>query len=134
MIIHWRRLKAKIPSVSSEELALSRLTRCELSRLRCNGHNLLLFSYQCRIKRKNSFLQCLRTSSKGSYSPPPGLSCIRARHLWHYFFHFRPLVQTLGCSCWVSSEFLRALFLKRGRIAPCTTIKKRVKTKRKDLQ
>jgi len=31
----------QIPSVSSEELALPRLIRCELSRLRCHGHSLL---------------------------------------------------------------------------------------------
>jgi len=40
--------------VSSEELALPRLIRCELSRLRCNGHSLLLSSYLCRIKRKEN--------------------------------------------------------------------------------
>jgi len=34
----------KIPSVSSAELALPRLIRRELSRLRCHGHILLLFS------------------------------------------------------------------------------------------
>jgi len=44
----------QIPSVSSEELALPRLVRCELSQLRCHGQSLLLSSYLCRIKRKNS--------------------------------------------------------------------------------
>jgi len=56
----WRRnpshnsLSYQIPSVSSEELALPRLIRCELSRLRCHGHSLLLTSYLCRLKRKNN--------------------------------------------------------------------------------
>jgi len=43
--------------------------------------------------------QRLWISSAGSYSPPSGLSRIwasPARHLWHYSFHFWPLVQTLG--------------------------------------
>jgi len=43
-----------IPSVSSEKLALSRIARCELSRLRCHGHSLFLSSYLCRIKRKKN--------------------------------------------------------------------------------
>jgi len=55
----WRRnlshdsLSCQIPSVFSEELVLSRLIRCELFRLRCHGHSLLLSSYLRRIKRKN---------------------------------------------------------------------------------
>jgi len=31
-------------------IVLPRLIRCELFRLRCHGHNLLLSSYLCRIK------------------------------------------------------------------------------------
>jgi len=56
----WRRnlshnsLSCRIPSVSSEELALSRLIRCELSRLCCHGYSLLLSSYLRRIKRKEN--------------------------------------------------------------------------------
>jgi len=57
----WRRnlshnslSSCQIPSVSSEELALPRLIRCELSWLRCHGHSLLLSSYLCRIKRKEN--------------------------------------------------------------------------------
>ena len=46
----WRRhishsyLNYPVPKVSSEELLLSRPIRCELSRLRCHGHSLLLSS------------------------------------------------------------------------------------------
>jgi len=56
----WRRtlshnsLTCQIPSVSSEELALPHFIRCELFRLRCHGHSLLLSSYLCRIKRKEN--------------------------------------------------------------------------------
>ena len=43
-----------VPKVSSEELLLSRPIRCELSRLRCHGHSLLLSSYLHRISRKEN--------------------------------------------------------------------------------
>ena len=39
------------PSISIEELVLPRYARCVLSRLRCNGHSLLLSSYLTRIGR-----------------------------------------------------------------------------------
>jgi len=56
----WRRtlsqnfLSCQISLVSSEELALPCFISCELSRLCCHGHSLLLSSFLCRIKRKNS--------------------------------------------------------------------------------
>ena len=40
-----------IPSISTEKLVLLRHARCVLSRLRCNGHSLLLSSYLSRIGR-----------------------------------------------------------------------------------
>ena len=57
---NWRRhishfhLNFQVPEVSSEELLLSRPIRCELSRLRCHGHSLLLSSYLHRISRKKN--------------------------------------------------------------------------------
>ena len=39
------------PSISTEELVLPRHARCVLSRLRCDGHSLLLGSYLSRIGR-----------------------------------------------------------------------------------
>jgi len=50
-------------SISSEELALTRLARCEMSRLPYHGHSPLLFSYLCRIKRKknSSYTPCGHT-------------------------------------------------------------------------
>ena len=57
---NWRRhishsyLNYQVPKVSSEELLLSRSIRCELSRLRCHGHSLLLSSYFRRISRKEN--------------------------------------------------------------------------------
>ena len=41
----------QVPSISSEKLVLPRHARCVLSRLRCNGHSLLLSSYLSRIGR-----------------------------------------------------------------------------------
>ena len=53
----WRRtvsskyLDTQVPSISTEELVLPRHARCVLSRLRCNGHSLLLGSYLSTIGR-----------------------------------------------------------------------------------
>ena len=53
----WRRtvsskfFDTQVPSISTEELVLPRHARCVLSRLRCNGHSLLLGSYVSRIGR-----------------------------------------------------------------------------------
>ena len=53
----WRRtvsskfFDTQVPSISIEELVLTRHARCVLSRLRCNGHSLLLGSYLSRIGR-----------------------------------------------------------------------------------
>ena len=53
----WRRtvsskfFDTQVPSISTEELVLPRHARCVLSRLRCNGHSLLLSSYLYRIGR-----------------------------------------------------------------------------------
>ena len=53
----WRRtisskfFDTQVPSISTKELVLLRNARCVLSRLRCNGHSLLLSSYLSRIGR-----------------------------------------------------------------------------------
>ena len=57
LISDWRRTVSskyfdiQVPSISTEELVLPRHARCVLSRLRCNGHSLLLGSYLFRIGR-----------------------------------------------------------------------------------
>ena len=54
----------QVPSVSTEELALPRHARCVLSRLRFNGHGLLLRSYlsrNWRIENPSCTVKCLRT-------------------------------------------------------------------------
>ena len=57
LISDWRRtvsskyFDTQVLSISTEELVLPRHVRCVLSRLRCNGHSLLLGSYLSRIGR-----------------------------------------------------------------------------------
>ena len=57
---NWRRhishshLNLQVPEVFLKELLLSGFIRCELSRLRCHGHSLLLSSYLHRISRKEN--------------------------------------------------------------------------------
>ena len=53
----WRRtvsskfFDAQVPSIAIEEPVLLRHSRCDLSRLRCNGHSFLLSSYLSRFGR-----------------------------------------------------------------------------------
>ena len=57
LISDWRRtvsskfFDTQVPSISTKQLVLPRHARCVLSRLRCNGHSLLLGSYLSRIGR-----------------------------------------------------------------------------------
>ena len=67
---NWRRTVSskffdrQVPSISTEELVLLRHTRCVLSRLRGNGHSLLLSSYLSRIGRiENPFCSACRHPS-----------------------------------------------------------------------
>ena len=67
----WRRtvsskfFDAQVPSISTEELVLPRHARCVFSRLRCNGHSLLLGSYHSRIGRiENPFCSACGHSSQ----------------------------------------------------------------------
>jgi len=125
----WKRnlchnsLPCQIPSVSSEELAFPRLIRCELSRLRCHGHSLLLTSYLCRIKRKQN------SSCNACRHPLQDLT-----HLLLIVLHlslsgapflalFLPFLTSgpdLGArpDCWVSVKFLHAPIPRRGQVAP----------------
>ena len=52
--VSWKFFYTQVPSVFTEELVLPRHARCVLSRLRCNGHSLLLGSYFSRIARIES--------------------------------------------------------------------------------
>ena len=70
----WRRtvsskfFDTQVPSISTEKLVFSRHARCVLSRLRCNGHSLLLGSYLSRIGRiKNSSCSACGHSSQDTF-------------------------------------------------------------------
>ena len=60
--VSFKFFDTQAPSMPTEKLVLPRHARCVLSRLRCNGHSLLLSCYLSRIDRiENPFLQRLRT-------------------------------------------------------------------------
>jgi len=127
--LSYNTLSCQIPSVSSEELALSRLIRCELSSCCCHGHSLLLSSYLCRTKRKNS-------------------SCSACEHPLQDLTHLLLIVPHMSLSgapslvlpsfltsgpdigawpnCWVSVEFLHAS-IPRKRSGSTTTTFPRVR-------
>ena len=71
----WRRtvsskyLDTQVPSISTEELVFPSHACCVLSRLRCNGHSLLLSSYLSRIGRieNSSCSACGHPSQDISY-------------------------------------------------------------------
>ena len=113
LILEWRRtvsskfFDTQVPSISTEELVLPRHARCVLSRLRCNGHSLLLGSYLSRIGRieNPSCSACGHPSQDISHLilHCPATDCLR-RCLFgsslslSLSVSLRPLVQTLG-SC-----------------------------------
>ena len=80
---------------------LPRRARCVLSRLRCNGHSLLLGSYLSRIGRiENPFCSACGHSSQDIshlilHCPATDSAPLT---LWRLSISVRPLVQTLG-SC-----------------------------------
>ena len=81
---------------------LPRHARCVLSRLRCNGHSLLLSSYLSRIGRiENPCCSACGHSVPGHLSSHSALSSyglFAPLTLWRLSVSLRPLVQTLG-SC-----------------------------------
>ena len=99
----WRRtvlskfFDTRVPSISTEELVLPRHARCVLSRLRCNGHSLLL-SYLSRIGRieNPSCSACGHSSQDTSHlilHCPATDSAPLA--LWRLSVSLQPLVQAL---------------------------------------
>ena len=102
----------QVPSIFTEELVLPRHARCVLSRLRCNGHSLLLGSYLSRIgKIENPFCSACGHPSQ---------------NISHLILHcpatdsvsLRPLVQTLGSWPASGAPWSSAMppFLGRSRV------------------
>jgi len=129
----WRRtlshnsFSCQIPLVSSEELAFLRLIRCELSRLGCHDHSLLLSSYLCRIKRKEN------SSCNACGHPLQDLThllldCLASEPLRRAIFGTASSILTSGLdlgawpNCWVSVELLHASITRKGSVSTTTTI------------
>ena len=101
---HWRRtvsskfFDTQVPSISTEELVLSRHFCCVFSRLRCNGHSLLLSFYLCKIDRiENAFSStCGHSSQNTSHLilHCPAADSLR-RSLFGDSLSLQPLVQAL---------------------------------------
>ena len=117
---------AQVPSISIEELVLPHHARCVLSRVRCNGHSLLLSSYLSRIGRIENPSHCAcGHSSQDTFHLI--LHCPAADSapftLWRLSFSLQSLVQTLGS--WPASEapWSSAMppSLGRGRVTTTTT-------------
>ena len=106
---------------------LSRHVRCVLSRLRCNGHSLLLSSYLSRIGRIENF-SC---SACGHSSPNIShliLHCLctdslRGSPFWRLSVSLQSLAQALGSCTVLGINGLPPCppFLKRGRVTTTTT-------------
>jgi len=100
--------------------------RCELSRLRCHGHSLLLPSYLCRIKRKEN-------SSCSACGHPLQdlihllLDCPASEPLRRAIFGTTSPFLTSGPDlgvwpdCWVSVEFLHVPIPQKGSGSTITT-------------
>ena len=99
----WRRtvsskfFDTQVPSISTKELVLPRHACCVLSRLRCNGHSLLLSFYLSRIGRiKNPSCSACRHSSQD---------------ISHFILHC-PATDSLGHSLFGDSLSLYDLWFK----------------------
>ena len=80
--VSFKFFNTQAPSISTEELVLSRHTRCVLSRLHCDGHSLLL-SYLSMIGRiKNLSSSACGYSSQDT--SPLILHCSATNSLSHY--------------------------------------------------
>ena len=107
----------QVPSISTEEVVLPRHARCVLSRLRCNGHSLLLGSYLSRIGRiENS--SCSACGHLSSHSARSSYGLFAPLTLWRLSVSLRPLVQTLGSCPASGAPWCSAMppSLGRGRV------------------
>ena len=122
----WRRtvsskfFDTQVPSISTKELVLPRHARCVLSRLRCNGHSLLLNSFLFRIDRieKPSCSVCGHSSQDTSHLI---LHCPATDSLRRLLFGDSLSVYDLWFRPWVVARLLGLLGLP-----PCPHPSKRV--------
>jgi len=116
-------------TMTSEELALPRLIRCKLPRLRCHGHSLLLSSYLCRIKRTENS-SC---SACGHSLQPADTLCTSYLTVPHPSLSGAPSSAPLPFltsgadlgawpNCWVSVEFFHVPIPRKGSGSTATTM------------
>ena len=115
----------QVPSISTEELVLPRHAHCVLSRLRCNGHSLLLSSYLSRNGRiENPSCSACGHSSQipSSHSALSSYVVFAPLALWQFSVSLQPLVQALGSSPASGTPWSSAISssLVRGRIKTAT--------------
>ena len=78
------------PSISTEKLVLLRHAHCVLSRLRCNGHSLLLSSYLYRIGRIEN-PSCSACGHLSSHSALSSYGLFASLANWQFSVSLRPL-------------------------------------------
>ena len=112
----------QVPSISTKELVLPRHARYVLSRLRCNGHSLLLSCYLSRISRieNSSCSACKHFSSHFALS---SYGLFMPLAFWRLSVFLRSLVQALGSCPHSGAPWSSAMppFIGRGRITTTTT-------------
>ena len=119
----------QVPEVSSEELILSRPIRCELSRLRCHGHSLLLSSYLLiftgsdgrRILLVVPMDTLYRTSIISSSTVLPMNPIVNPSLAPISLFLIYGPDLGVWPDCWVSAEFLCAPIPRKGSGSTTTT-------------
>ena len=110
----------QVPSISNE--VLLRHACCVLSRLRCNGHSLLLSCYLSRIGRIKIF-SCSAYGNLSSHSALSSYGLFAPLTLWRLSVSLQPLVQALE-SCPASGAPWSSAMppsLGRGRVTTTTT-------------
>ena len=117
----WRRtvsskyFDTQVPSISTEELVLPRHARCVLSRLRCNGHSLLLGSYYSRIGRiENPFCSSCGQSSQDIAHLI--LHCPATNSLHRSLFGNSLSLYDLWCRPWVVAGFWGSMVFRHAPI------------------
>ena len=111
LISDWRRtvsskfFDTQVPSISTKELVLPRHACCVLSRLRCNGHSLLLGSYLSRIGRMENLSSsaCGHSSQDTSYL---NLHCPATDSLRRLLFGDSPSLYDLWSRPWGVARLL----------------------------
>ena len=84
----------QVPSISTDEVVLLRHARYVLSRLRCNGHSLLLSFYLYRIGRIEN-PSCSACGHLSSHSALSSYRFFASLALWQFSVSLRPLSQAL---------------------------------------